>query len=151
MAKVTANRIVNASSDAVWSSWDNFGNIAAFNPNLKGSHLLSDQATGKGATRQCDLKDGRNHIRERIVDYVPQTRMVIDIYDGTMPLKAAVATITVAPLSGARTKVEMTMEFKPKFGLLGALMVPMMKPQFSKMLQALLDGNAKFVEAEQAA
>lgn len=151
MAKVTVNRIVNAPVEAVWAAWDDFGNIAAFNPNLSASRLLANQTTGKGATRQCDLKDGVNHIRERIVDYVPQSRMVVDIYDGTMPLKAAVATITLAPQSDARTKVEMTMEFTPKFGLLGALMVPMMKPQFSKMLQALLAGNADFVEAKLAA
>ncbi|MEM7643951.1 MAG: SRPBCC family protein [Pseudomonadota bacterium] len=146
MAHVTVDCIVNAPRLDVWSSWDDFGSIAAFNPNLSGSHLLDTQTTGLGATRQCDLSDGKNHIRERIVDYVPGERMAVDIYDGTMPLKSAKAIITLTPEGQNRTLVRMRMEFVPKFGPLGALMVPMMKPQFRKMLQALLDGNAAHVE-----
>lgn len=150
MAQVTVDRIVEATPAEVWASWDDFGNIAAFNPNLKGSHLLADKPTGLGATRQCDLKDGRNHIRERIVDYVPSRKMVVDIYEGTMPLRTAVATITLDPVGPDRTRVTMRMEFAPKYGPFGALMVPMMKPQFRKMLRALLDGNAAHVEARAA-
>lgn len=150
MADVIVDRIVNAPPTAVWQSWDDFGGIAAFNPNLASSHLLGSQPTGRGATRQCDMKDGKNHIRERIIEYVPNEKMVIDIYEGTMPLKKAVATITLSSLGGDRTRVVMKMEFVPKFGPLGALMVPMMKPQFRKMLQGLLDGNAAYVEARAA-
>ncbi|MEM8849995.1 MAG: SRPBCC family protein [Pseudomonadota bacterium] len=146
MAHVTVDRIVKAPPLDVWQSWDDFGNIAAFNPNLSGSHLLDTQTTGLGATRQCDLSDGKNHIRERIVEYVPGERMVVDIYDGTMPLKAAKAVITLTPQGKHRTRVQMRMEFVPKFGALGVLMVPLMKPQFRKMLRALLDGNAAHVE-----
>ncbi|MEL6207810.1 MAG: SRPBCC family protein [Pseudomonadota bacterium] len=150
MAHVIVEKVVSATPADVWASWDDFGNIAKFNPNLAGSHLLADQATGVGATRQCDMKDGKNHIRERIVEYAPKQRMVVDIYEGTMPLKKAVATIVLSPAGSGRTRVQMKMEFQPKFGLLGALMVPMMKPQFRKMLQALLDGNATYVQSQVA-
>ncbi|MEM7709535.1 MAG: SRPBCC family protein [Pseudomonadota bacterium] len=150
MADVFVDRIVNAPAAEVWRSWNDFGNIAAFNPNLSGSHLLAEQATGPGATRQCDLKDGNTHVRERIVRYDPGREMVVDIYDGTMPLKAAVATITPTPEGPARTRVRMKMAFVPKFGPLGRLMVPLTKPQFRKMLQALLNGNAAHVEARAA-
>ena len=40
MAKVTVNRTVNAASEKVWVSWDNFGEIYKFNPNLEHSHLI---------------------------------------------------------------------------------------------------------------
>ena len=151
MADVTVNRTVNAPVADVWAAWDDFGAIERFNPNLKASYLIGDSAdqgppTGVGATRQCDLKDGRNHIRERIVDYAPERRMVVDIYDGTMPLESATATITFEPTAAERTRVTMRMDFRPKFGPLGTLMVPMMKPQFRRMLQGLLDANAAFVE-----
>lgn len=148
MANVTVTRLVAAPVDAVWAAWDDFGNIAAFNPNLAASRSLpGSAATGEGATRQCDLKDGKNHIRERIVEYVPHDRMVVDIYEGTMPLKRAVATIALRPEGAGRTRIVMAMDFSSKFGPLGAIMVPMMKPQFRRMLQALLDGNAAYVEA----
>lgn len=147
MPKVTVEKTVNAPVAEVWASWDRFGDIADFNPNLRASRLINGSApSGKGATRQCDLSDGKNHIRERIVEYVPGQRMVIDIYEGTMPLKRAVATVEVRAIGPRRTEVRMTMDFAPKYGLLGLAMVPVMKPTFRKMLGSLLDSNAVHVE-----
>ncbi|MEO0458370.1 MAG: hypothetical protein AAF152_17565 [Cyanobacteria bacterium P01_A01_bin.114] len=45
----------------------------------------------------------------------------------------------------------MTMEFEPKLGVVGKLMVPMMKPKFKGMLNALLAGNDAFVTRGQLA
>ena len=146
MAIVIVEETVNAPVTEVWASWDNFGDIYRFNPNITGSHILDGSAkTGPGAQRQCDL-DAKNYIRERIVGYEPERKLVIDIYEGTLPLKSAKATFDLTPLGPDRTKVVMTMEFHPKMGLLGRLMVPMMKPKFASMLQALLAGNRAFVE-----
>lgn len=146
MAKINLTQIVEASPDVVWQSWDDFGNIAKFHPALESSHLLGAKTTGEGAMRQCNLSDGKNHVQERIVEYIPNRKMVVDIFNGTMPLKRAVATISLKPL-GSKTQVDMQMEFTPKFGVFGQLMVPMMKPQFRKMIGALLSQNAKHVEA----
>lgn len=147
MPTVTVHRTINAPLSEVWAAWDDFGNIAKFNPNLSSSHSLpGSQPTGQGATRQCNLADGKNHIRERIIDYAPRSRIVVDIYEGTMPLQRAVATVTLRAAGRERTEIDMKMEFVPKFGLLGRMMVPMMKPQFRKMLNGLLGANANFVE-----
>ena len=147
MAKVTLKRTVNAPVAKVWESWNDYGNIDKFNPNLNRSFLIGDNGTtGLGATRQCDLSDGKNYIQEKIIDYVPERRLAIDIYNGTMPLKRATATVEMRPLSATRTEMTFTMEFTPKFGLLGKPMVPLMKPQFRKLLGNLMDGNAAYVE-----
>ncbi|MEM7056052.1 MAG: SRPBCC family protein [Pseudomonadota bacterium] len=147
MAKVAVTTTVKAPLEQVWASWDDFGNIYRFNPNLKGSYLLpGSQPTGPGARRQCDLADGKNYIREKIIGYQDQKEMVIDIYEGTMPLKSAVAILSFRSTGSDQTVVTMEMDFKPKFGPIGALMVPMMKPKFRQMLQALLDANAAYVE-----
>ena len=150
MAQITVTQMVQATPAEVWKSWDDFGNVARFHPALSGSRLLADQDTGLGATRQCDLKNGKDHIRERIVGYVPNERMIVEIYDGTMPVKWAKATITLKPVGASQTQVRMEMEFTPKYGPLGALMVPLMKGQFRKLLEALLEQNAKHVEAQAA-
>lgn len=147
MPDVSVHRIVKASLKDVWASWDKFGAIARFNPNLNSSHLLPGSCeTGRGAERQCNLADGKNYIRERIVDYAPQSRIVIDVYDGTLPLKSAKTTVSFRATGSKQTEVLMRMEFVPKMGLLGRTMVPMMKPQFKKLLNGLLKGNANFVE-----
>ena len=148
MPKVTLKRTIEAPVSRVWDSWNDYANIDKFNPNLKRSFLINDNGdTGLGATRQCDLSDGRNYIRERIVDYVPEERLTLDIYDGTLPLKRTQAIIEMRPLGPSRTELSFTMDFTPKFGILGRLMVPMMKPQFRKLLGRLVDGNKAYVES----
>jgi ribosome-associated toxin RatA of RatAB toxin-antitoxin module len=148
MPKVIVSKRINASVDEVWASWDDFANIYKFNPNLSGSHLVSsdDVATRVGTQRQCDMVDGKNWIREEIIDYKPGKLMKLDIYDGTLPLKSMVVDIEFEELSSNRTRVRFTADFEPKFGVAGKLMVPLMKRQFQPMLQALLDANADFVE-----
>ena len=60
MPEVKVKQTIGASLVEVWNSWDDFGNIARFNPNLKRSFLLNDsKTTGLGAERQCDFIDGK--------------------------------------------------------------------------------------------
>ena len=42
----------------------------------------------------------------------------------------------------------MRFEFTPKMGLLGRMLLPVMKKQFAKGLNGLLDGNAADVETK---
>jgi hypothetical protein len=147
VAKVSVKQNVNAMISDVWRSWDQFGAIDAFNPNLTRSFLLNGRApTGLGAKRQCDFKDGKNYIREEIIAYRPDEMMKVDIYDGTVPLKSATAQINLTSISASQTTVTFTMMFTPKFGLFGKLLIPLMKPQFAKDITRLLKKNAEFVE-----
>lgn len=148
MATVTLSKRIDAPLADVWESWNDFGNIYKFNPTLKHSHLLSDVAKpiGIGSERHCDFADNKNWIRERIIDYRPQRLIRIDAYDGTMPLKSLVATFGFRETSKGQTAVQMSVEFEPKFGVVGKLMAPLMKRQFRPMLQSLLDCNAAHIE-----
>lgn len=147
MVEVVVDQIVDASLTEVWASWDAFADIAKFNPHLKDSYLMEDSSdTGLGAIRQCDFSDGKNYVREKIVGYVPQQQLVLEIYEGTVPIKDAVATLEFSPVGKNRSRVTMRMVFTPKMGLIGLMMLPMMKKQFSKMLGQLLAGNASYVE-----
>ena len=97
--------------------------------------------TGLGATRQCNLIDGKNYIQERVVDYVLNKRMVVDIIDGTVPVRNARAEVELRPQDDSSTAVTMTMSFEPKMGFLGKLMVPLMKPQFSQVASKASGGQ----------
>lgn len=146
LPSVSVRHAIKAPLARVWASWNDFGGIYKFHPALKHSRLLpGSPATGVGCTRQCDMKDGKNWVRERIVAYVPEQSQVIDLYDSTMPLKRARAFLELKALSVDETEVVMTMRFEPKMGFLGRLMVPMMKMQFKKMLNSVLLANDTFV------
>ncbi len=146
MQTIQVQKIVNAPIEKVWASWDDFANIDKFNPSITASRLLSGDSTGIGARRECDLKDGKNWVREKIVDYVPLKRMGIQIYDSSMPIKTMLANVTFRAVTEAETEVVFRAEFEPKMGFLGKLMAPLMKRQFRPMLASMLDGNAAYVE-----
>ncbi|MEY8098617.1 SRPBCC family protein [Falsihalocynthiibacter sp. S25ZX9] len=147
MAKIILKQTYNAPADRVWKSWDTFGDIQIYNPNLNSSSLINNsKETGLGAERRCDFSDGKNHVLERIIAYKAGESMEVDIYDGTVPLKRAVAGLIVKSLSPSRSELTFTMDFTPKFGLLGALMIPMMKAQFRGVLAKLLAANKDYVE-----
>lgn len=148
MQTINIRKIVNAPIENVWASWDDFGNIYKFNPGVDESRLLGGDGTthGRGTRRECELADGKNWVREKIVDYVPGKKMTIDVYEASLPLKTMVATIELRPISAQQTEVQMTTSFEPKMGFLGKLMAPLMKRRFQPLLAALLDGNATYVE-----
>lgn len=146
---ITINKqiIVNAPIDEVWASWDKFGDIEDFNPNLKASKLLTGSpVTGIGAKRQCDLLDGKSTIYEEIIGYAPQEHMIVLMYDGDVPLKRSTIRFDFESVAANRTKLLVHAEFEMKYGLLGKLLGPMAKLQLGKAFESLLAGNAQFVE-----
>lgn len=147
MPIVTVTRTIDATPEQIWASWAEFGAVDRFHPGIAASHLLpGSAASGVGAARQCDLKPGgKAYVRERIVSQRENEKMVVDIYDGTVPLKRARATLDLDPAGPRRTHVAMTMEFTPRMGPLGWLMAPMMKRQFRAMLTRVLEGNDAYV------
>ena len=145
MYNITVGKTLNAPRDDVWASWADFGNIAAWHPFVSDSKLLGDPAepVQLGSQRQCDLADGKNFVRERIVEFRRPERLKIEMYDGTLPMKSVVATVSFGAPDADRTRVVMAMDFEPKYGLLGKLMVPMIKRQFRQMFTELLEANER--------
>ncbi len=147
MATVLVSKNFDLPSDALWASWADFGNVYTWHPFVEKSRLVegTDGKVRVGTRRQCDLVDGKNWVREEIVAMDEGRQLKIDMYDGTMPIKAALATITIAALSKNRTRVDVRMDFQPKFGILGRLMAPLMKRQFTNMFTELLAANGRYV------
>ena len=126
----------------VWSVLADFEGISSWNPNLSDSYLLEGStSTGVGARRQCDMKDGKNWIRELVTSWDDGSSYSVDIYEGTMPLKTASATLGVRPLSATTSEAYMEMDYEPKMGVLGRVMdVMMMRRMMRGSIQRLLDG-----------
>ena len=141
MTNISVTRKTKASPEACWDLLSDFANIDFFNPGVKESRLLNGSSErGVGAVRQCDLTDGKNFIRERIIDWQEGKSYTVSIYEGTMPLKNTVATLKIEP-DGAGTILAMEMEYIPKFGPLGALMnVVMLRRMMEKSMRSVVQG-----------
>ena len=75
----------------------------------------------------------------------------VEIYEGkkTPPFKTAFATLKVESVNAQQTKAYFIIEYTLKFGLMGKMMDTMMvKSQFSKASQLILDGLKEYSEKE---
>ena len=68
------------------------------------------------------------------------------MFESSLPLLSATARIVLEEESRNTTHLAMTLSFSPKFGVLGRLMIPVMKPRFKRMLVRVLEANAAYVE-----
>lgn len=140
MLRLTQNS--TAAPSTVWDLMADFANIDFFNPNLSRSFLLNEGAEiGVGTKRQCDLTDGKNYIQEEVLEWQPGEYYVIDIYNGTMPVKNAKTKLGVLPTSDGGSQVYMEFSYDPKFGPFGSIMdFVMMRRMMSGLLQKVVDG-----------
>lgn len=148
MPTITVTRKSKASAARAWDLMSDFGAIDAFNPTLKESHLLDGSCEiGLGAERQCTLKDGKNYIHERVVDWQEGRSYRIEVFGGTMPVDDIVAELAVEP-EGAGSVLRMTMQYRPRWGVVGRLVEPvLLRPMMRRTMRRVIGGLADKAEA----
>lgn len=141
MTTVTIERTIDQTLPTVWGAFADFGGVARFHPFVQRSPLgEGTPAQGVGAERVCHFYDG-NHVRERVLRSEDMRSMEVEITEGSMPLRSAVALIELSPTSEGQTRVSMSMTYEPKMGVLGKVMdALMMRRKFGQMLGLVLAG-----------
>lgn len=148
MADIEHSITINAPREKVWASWDRFGDIKLFNRGLRDSYLLAGSpATGTGARRKCELKNGKSFLKEEIGAYHPMERMEIVVFDSNLPVKAVRLMLTFSAPTAATTKISATVDFTMKYGWLGRLMKIPARKEFRGDITRLLQGNKSYLEA----
>lgn len=121
MHSVSASRVIDAPSERVWQVLDDFGNVAAYNPAVDASRVVTDAETGEGACRECVLSES-GRIEETIVDYRPGEGYTVEFTDlGSLPMAANTVEFDLLPVDADRTEVTVSSRFTPKYGPLGWL------------------------------
>lgn len=144
MPVVRVERDIPAEASIVWALLKDFPHIDAFNPNLaRSSHIGNTPLEGVGAERRCDLKDGRNWIEERVVDWRPGEGYTVEIYAGTMPIRDVRTTLAVTP-KGVGSRAVMQINYTPKLGLLGRLLdLLLLRRKMIALMHSVLEGLDK--------
>jgi hypothetical protein len=148
MPTITVTRKTKAAPAIAWALMSDFGAIDAFNPTLKESHLLDGSCEiGLGAERQCTMKDGRNYIHERVVDWQEGRSYRIEVFGGTMPMDDLLAELAVTP-DPAGSSLRMTMSYRPRWGLFGRLIEPLiLRPMMRHTMRKVIGGLATKAES----
>jgi hypothetical protein len=149
MPSITVTRKTHASPATCWRWLSDFKAIDAFNPTLKESHLLDGSCEiGLGAERQCTMKDGRNYIHERVIEWTEGQGYTIEVFNGTMPLTNIIAKLNTVP-SGTGSEISMQMSYRPKWGLFGKMLEPVaLRPYMRHTMRKVVKGLADQAESD---
>lgn len=131
----------NVPANKVWQALEDFEAVAKFSPEIETSPLTNGQNSGIGAKRSCNFFDGTK-IVEEIIELKEGESLTVVLTDHTMPLKSAIATMRVVPVTDTSCDITIAMDFVVKGGpfgwLLGFIMMkPFMKGVFKKTSQGL--------------
>ena len=138
MRNVKIERIVAATQTNVWAVLSDYPNIADWNSGVKNSYSIGDVTEGVGAQRQCDLEQSGVSMRETVVEWVPEERMVIDIDKvEKMPINRARMTFTLS--SANPTHFTMSYDYEPKGGPLAVIFGPLLDRMMIKGFNGFID------------
>ena len=148
MTTITREVLINASKQHVWDVLADFGNVSRTSPTISKSYLTSDETIGLGTTRHCDLTMMGAQLEERIVGWQEGELLQIDIYEWkNMPgIKAMSAEFKVQE-EGSQTRLQATMNYELKWGVMGNMMdAMMMRNMNSKGWTQFMAGIKHFAE-----
>ncbi len=120
MGSFTTSVRIDAPRDRVWEVLSDLGSIYKWNPGITHSFSTSDAAMGEDAMRQCDLPGG-GFLRERAHNWSEGEGFTIEIYESSLPMKESSVDFR-AKAAGEATVIDLKVDYKLKYGPLGALL-----------------------------
>lgn len=131
---------VDAPADRVWAVLGRFMHIDEFHPRVTRVDALSEASTGVGACRRCHFKDGSSVV-EKVIDWQDGRAYRAELSEFALPLKKAIATLSVEPLDGGRSRLTMRMDYQVKYGPIGWVMgKTMMARMMGRLFLVVLRG-----------
>ncbi|WP_462253663.1 SRPBCC family protein [Ekhidna sp.] len=120
--KVHVQRQMRSQTSVLWKYLSDFPNIGQFNPLLKSSKCIAGSIEmGKGAERHCVMVDGSD-FKERVTAWEEGKFYTVEVFETSMPLKSARATMGVASIDKRLSMAYLHMELEPKFNILKPFM-----------------------------
>ncbi len=122
----------------VWNILSDIGAIENFNPTVKKSFCTSEEKSGIGASRHCDLLP-MGSVEERVTRWEKGKMLSMEIYEskGTPMLGEALFTLSK---EGDGTLATMKLDYKMKGGFAGKFMGLMMRGKLERTVEGILSG-----------
>jgi uncharacterized protein YndB with AHSA1/START domain len=140
---------IEASPALVWAVLARLDALHEYDPGIATAVLRSEQRSGVGADRQCDIKGG-GWFRERVTAWQPERELEFTLYDCTLPVRNLRHHYTLKPERGG-TRVEQTQEYALKYGLLGAVLDRLLvRRKWDAGIKSFFTGLKQHVEASGA-
>jgi carbon monoxide dehydrogenase subunit G len=136
---------INAPIEAVWKAVADLVAVQEYNPLVASARYLTDKHEGVGAARRCELKP-KGWVEERIWDWNPPHVIGLEVAASEWPI-VFMKWRTELRKDGPATRITQAMDYKVKFGPLGALMdVLIMRRMLDKGINGAFEGLKRHVE-----
>ena len=139
MATMTARTTIDATPERVWEVLSDFGGISQAAPHLNGSVLTTEQATGVGAARHCDIVMMGRSTEEVVTRWEEGRGYSVDVKMNGVPMRKARADFDISVEDGA-TVLTGVMSFEMPFGPLGRAMERMSAARMARLWSGILAG-----------
>ena len=120
MRTLTETVIIRAPAKNVWAALADFGDVAAWAPYMRVSHLLGDQATGVGTRRAMQHELGFR-FEERVTAWNEGEGFSFDVLKAPWPMTDVAESWRMQPEDGG-VRVTTRVEYRMKLGPLGRLL-----------------------------
>ncbi len=154
MTTLTNQITIAAPRRAVWQALTDLDLLDQYDPGVRSSQLVGEQASGLGAQRRCDLRPAGWFI-ERVAVWRPEEALAFELVTCSFPVSSLRHDYTLtqaADHTGARTLVTQVMRYELKYGPAGkALDVAVMRRQWDRGIKGFLHGLQRHVQAQHAA
>jgi ligand-binding SRPBCC domain-containing protein len=139
MATMTARTKIDATPERVWEVLSDFGGISEAAPHLTGSVLTTEQATGVGAARHCDIAMMGRSTEEVVTRWEDGRGYSVDLKMNGVPMRSARADFDISVEDGDTVLVGV-MSMEMPFGPLRRAMERMSSRRMSALWSGMLAG-----------
>jgi hypothetical protein len=137
---------IEAAIDIVWAAIA--GDLTAvqhYNPTVASARLLGSQREGVGAARRCELEP-KGFVEERVCEWTPKKAIGIEVTASEWPI-VFMTWKTELAADGKATLVTQEMNYKLKFGPVGALLdVLMMRRKLNTGISDIFERLKAYAE-----
>ncbi len=146
MTELRHEVFIEASPERVWSVLADLEAVQHYNPGVTSARYLSAERGGIGASRECQLGP-KGVARERVIEWQPMRAIGIELYESPWPLAFMRWRTSLEP-SARGTRVTQRMEYRPKFGVFGALMDRLvMRRMLDRTIADVFAGLKRYAES----
>lgn len=139
--------MVNASPDKVWSVLNNIEAVENYNPQVAKATCISTFDQGLNASRQCVMKDS-SKVKERVIEIEENKSITMELYESSWPVQNMKWRTAIEAKDGG-TLVTQKLEYKVKFGAIGAILnTLMMKNKMDASIKDVFLGLKKYTESK---
>ncbi len=140
---------IDAPKAKAWELLADFGNPHKYVNGILGTRLVTAAPNGLGAVRHCDLPPMmrmRQYIVEEIIEWNEGDSFTYIVNDTTAPITDGRVQWSVSD-STKGCVIRATVQYRPRYGLLGQLINPFLKTQFRKQMSEGLADMQRILEA----